>query len=431
MPVVRLGRRAVTSVPKVDKLTIFYDDELSGFGLRVMPSGTKTWIVEYRPGAGGRKTPKKRMAIGSAEIITPDQARKAAKDILAAVRMGQDPAGDKAEARRAETIDQLSRRYEKEAGHNRKVGTVTLYEGYWRLHIRPALGSKRAIDVTNADVAALHRAIGDEHPVTANRVISLLATFFGWLQDMKVVPEGHNPAAGIEKYREQGKDRYLTTEEFARLGTAIREAETVGIEWLPPDPDQPASKHARQRPETRRTVISRHAAAALRLLIFTGARLREILHLKWSEVDLQRGLLFLPDSKTGRKTIVLGAAALTVLQDIRGSGVYVIKGDDPAKPRADLKKPWALVSRHAGLEGVRLHDLRHSFASIGAGAGMGLPIIGKLLGHASTATTQRYAHLDADPLRRASDAITSVIAQAMNGSIENPRSDTDDHTEAA
>ncbi len=396
-----------------------------------MPSGSKTWIVEYRPGAGGRGTAKRRMAIGSADVITPDQARKAARDVLTALRLGQDPAGDKAEARRAETIDQLSRRYEKEAGYNRKPGTMKLYEGYWRLHIRPALGSKRAIDVTKADVAALHRAIGDEHPITANRVISLLATFFGWLQDMKVLAEGHNPAAGIEKYREQGKDRYLTTEEFARLGVAIREAETVGIEWLPPDPARPASKHARQRPETRRTIISRHAAAALRLLIFTGARLREILHLKWSEVDLERGLLFLPDSKTGRKTVVLGAAALAVLQDIRSNGVYVIEGDDPEKPKADLKKPWALVSRHAGLEGVRLHDLRHSFASVGAGSGMGLPIIGKLLGHASAATTQRYAHLDADPLRRASDAITSVIAQALNGNAEEPGSDTDDHTEAA
>ncbi|WP_199699201.1 site-specific integrase [Oleomonas cavernae] len=421
----------MTSVPKVDKLTIFYDDELSGFGLRVMPSGSKTWVVEYRPGAGGRGTAKRRMAIGSAEVITPDQARKAARDVLAAVRLGQDPAGDKAEARRAETLDQLSRRYEKEAGHNRKSGTVTLYEGYWRLHIRPAIGSKRAIDVTKADVAALHRAIGDEHPVTANRVISLLATFFGWLQEMKVVPEGHNPAAGIEKYREQGKDRYLTIEEFTRLGAAIREAETVGIEWLPPDPAKPASKHARQRPETRRTIISRHAAAALRLLIFTGARLREILRLKWSEVDLQRGLLFLPDSKTGRKTIVLGAAALAVLEGIRSNGVYVIEGDDPEKPKADLKKPWALISRHAGLEGVRLHDLRHSFASVGAGSGMGLPIIGKLLGHANTTTTQRYAHLDADPLRRASDAISAIIANALNKTGDITDGDAPDCSDAA
>lgn len=431
MPVMRLGRRAVTNVPKVDKLTVFYDDELRGFGLRVMPSGSKTWIVEYRPGAGGRGTAKRRMAIGSADVVTPDQARKAARDVLAAVRLGQDPAGDKADARRAETLDQLSRRYEQEAGVNRKATTAGLYESYWRLHIRPVLGPKRAIDITKADVASLHKAIGEGHPVTANRAISLLGSFFAWAQDMKIIPEGPNPAASIEKYREQGKDRYLTTEEFTRLGEAIREAETVGIEWQPIDMSKPNAKHVPKLLENRRTIISQHAAAALRLLIFTGARLREILNLRWKEVDLERGLLFLPDSKTGRKTIVLGAPAIAILKEIRGNGPYVIAGDDPDKPKTDLKRPWALVSRRAGLEDVRLHDLRHSFASVGAGSGMGLPIIGKLLGHASTATTQRYAHLDADPLRRASDAIGAAIALALDGKIEQGESDAGDHSDAA
>jgi len=170
----------------------------------------------------------------------------------------------------------------------------------------------------------------------------------------------------------------------------------------------------------------------LRLLLFTGARLREILHLKWEYYDASRGLLILPDSKTGQKTIVLGAPAMDVLNGLPKIGDYVIPGTARQvqgegnvfprledKPRADLKKPWARVQAHAKLEGVRLHDLRHSFASVGAGAGLGLPIIGKLLGHANAATTARYAHLDADPLRRATDAISNTIAAALASNTGN------------
>jgi integrase len=151
------------------------------------------------------------------------------------------------------------------------------------------------------------------------------------------------------------------------------------------------------------------------LLLFTGCRLREILHLRWTEIDFERGLLLLPDSKTGRKTVVLNAPALQVLADVpRISGCeFVIFGDNPKQPRADLQKPWALIKHHAKLNGVRLHDIRHTHASIGAGAGLGLPILGKLLGHKHTSTTEKYAHLDADPLRRASDRIGNKIAAAL------------------
>jgi integrase len=154
----------------------------------------------------------------------------------------------------------------------------------------------------------------------------------------------------------------------------------------------------------RRTVLSPHAVAAIRLLLFTGCRLREILHLRWTEVDFERGLLSLPDSKTGKKSVILNAPALAVLADLPRIGEFVIAGEAPDKPRADLRKPWEAVSRAADLKGVRLHDLRHSFASVGAGGGLGLPIVGKLLGHKNAATTERYAHLDTDPLRRASDS---------------------------
>lgn len=165
--------------------------------------------------------------------------------------------------------------------------------------------------------------------------------------------------------------------------------------------------------------------AALRLLILTGARLREILHLEWSQVDFDRGLLRLPDSKTGQKTIVLNAPSLAVLTGMARVGRYVIAGEGAGtaveKPRSDLKWPWTMITREASLEGLRIHDLRHNFAAFGAGGGMGLPIIGKLLGHTQAATTQRYAHLDADPLRRASNAIGNTLAAAM-GDVDNSSS---------
>ena len=137
-------------------------------------------------------------------------------------------------------------------------------------------------------------------------------------------------------------------------------------------------------------------------------------------------MFFLPDSKTGRKAVVLNAIAMQVLGDLERIGNYVIAGDDAGtereKPRADLKRPWRSITRRARLDGLRIHDLRHSFASIGAGGGMGLPIVGKLLGHADQATTARYAHLDNDPLRRASDVIGKAIANAMDGNVAADRS---------
>jgi integrase len=227
-----------------------------------------------------------------------------------------------------------------------------------------------------------------------------------------IVPENTNPARGVDKFKESRRERFLTGEELERLGSAIREAETTGIPWVV-DETKPTAKHVPK--SARITRISPSAAAALRLLLFTGCRLREILHLRWEHFDAERGCLFLPDSKTGRKTIILNAPALAVLNALERAGPYVVPGDNPERPRHDLKRPWEAVTRRAVLDGVRLHDLRHTYASFGAGGGLGLPIIGKLLGHAQAATTARYAHLDDHPLRRASESIASRIAAALDG----------------
>jgi integrase len=233
-----------------------------------------------------------------------------------------------------------------------------------------------------------------------------------------IVAEGVNPARRIEQFKEHRRERFLTGVELERLGSVLREAETKGIPW-DVDEGKPKARHL-PKPKNRFTKIGPFAAAAIRLLLFTGCRLREILHLKWEQVDLERGLLFLADSKTGRKTVILNAPALAVLAGLDRLGSYVVPGNDPEKPRADLKRPWEAVARQARLDGVRLHDLRHTYASFGAGDGLGLPIIGKLLGHTQASTTQRYAHLDADPLRRASEAIGGRIAAALDGKRGGP-----------
>jgi len=202
---------------------------------------------------------------------------------------------------------------------------------------------------------------------------------------------------------------------LSRLGEALRIAETDGIPWEA-DEAGPKAKHL-AKPANRRTRIDPHSIAAIRLLILTGARKQEILTSQWDHVDLQRGVLFLPDSKTGKKPVYLSAAALAVLASIpRYEGnPYIIAGAKPGAPRADLNKPWESITRASGLSGLRLHDLRHSFASVGAGGGLGLQIVGKLLGHTQTSTTARYAHLDADPLRRAADKIGAEISAALDG----------------
>ena len=215
---------------------------------------------------------------------------------------------------------------------------------------------------------------------------------------------------GSNVYREEGRERFLTSQEFERLGAAIREGETDGIPWEV-DHSKQTSKHVPK--SDRSTKLGSHAAGALRLLIFTGCRLREILHLKWTEIDFERGLLFLSSSKSGKRTVVLNSPAISVLEGLPRVGQYVIAGNDPDRPRSDLKRPWLIVTKRAGLPGVRIHDLRHSFASFGAGSGLGLPIVGKLLGHATQRMTARYAHLDNDPLRRASENIARQISKAM------------------
>lgn len=364
-----------------------WDRDLKGFGVRVQPTGDKSYVAKYRAGSG-RKAPTRRVTLGPVGKLTPDEARKLAKLTLGSVAHGLDPAASKAAERRAANLKELAELFLSEhVEAKRKPATAAHYRDILQRIVLPELGTRQGEKLTTADLARLHVRM-KKRPYQANRMLAVVGSLYAFAGKRKLVPTGFNPARGIDKYPEKGRERFLTADELGRLGDAIREAETVGLPWTV-DHKKSTAKHA-PKEANRRTVIDPFAAAAIRLLILTGARLREILKLQWQHVDFERGLLLLPDSKTGAKSIILNAPALAVLAGLEHVGSYVVAGQS------------------AGTEGEKPR------------AGLGLPIIGKLLGHARASTTQRYAHLDTDPLRRASDHIGARLAAALGEPANNP-----------
>jgi integrase len=413
----QITKRLIDGLPPRENEYFVWDAALAGFGVRVQTTGAKSYVVKYRAGTG-RGAPTRRVTLSRVGKITPDEARSLAKKTLGSVAHGADPAAQRAADKRASTFAEAAEQFLIEhVEAKRSASSASSYRDLLERLALPELGKRKADKITSAEIQRLHSK-NAHTPYQANRLLRVLSSLFTFAGKAHVVPVGFNPCRGIEYFPEEGRERYLTTQELALIGEAIREAETIGLPYAV-DQTKTTAKHA-PKEGNRRTVIGPHAAAALRLLIFTGARLREILHLKWEQVDFERGLLLLPTSKTGKKTIVLNAPALAVLDALTRTSGFVIAGASVDSPRADLKKPWKAVATRAGLSGVRIHDLRHTHASVGAGAGLGLPIIGKLLGHTQSATTQRYAHLDNDPLKKASENIGSRLAAAM-GEVKAPR----------
>jgi integrase len=348
-----ITQRHLKSLAAAAREYFVWDRDLKGFGVRVQPTGQKSYVVKYRAGSG-RNAPTRRLTLGAVGKLSPDEARRLAKATLGSVAHGLDPAATKTAERGAATLKELAELFLSEhVETKRKPTTASHYRDLLDRIVVPELGTRLAEKVTTADLARLHLRMKGR-PYQANRMLAVVGTLYGFAVKRKLVRAGFNPARGIDKYPEKGRERFLTADELARLGDAIREAETVGLPYSI-DASKPTAKHAPKEAK-RRTIVDPFATAAIRLLILTGARLREILKLEWQHVDFERGLLLLPDSKTGKKSIILNAPALTVLAGLKRVGVHVIAGQSAGtvveKPRADLNRPWRSIVKRAGLEGL-------------------------------------------------------------------------------
>lgn len=405
---IKITKRAVDALKARPVRYMTWDTELAGFGVRVGPSGSKSYLLKYRVG-GGRAGRVRWGVIGQHGTLTPDQAREIARRWAAEVAAGGDPAGEKLDKRQAPTVAELLGDYLRDHVETQNKPSTRAYvtDLVNRILLKDPIAKLKVADVTAADVARLHARLS-RTPTTANRVRSALSKAFALAETWGYRPRHSNPCQDVEKFKETARERFLSPAEFATLGDVLAKAERgeLGVEV------DGKAKAAR---------ISPWAAAAIRLLIFTGARRGEILGLRWEWIDAQAGRANLPDSKTGRKPLMLPPPALEVLRGLEqpesGKG-YVIRGGsytDPETPLANLKDPWGLVRRAAGIPDVRPHDLRHSFASVMAAGGSSLPVIGALLGHRDVKTTARYAHLSTDPLRAAADQFGGVIAGHLKG----------------
>ena len=283
---------------------ILWDDAVRGFGVIAFRNGGKVYVAQYRKDGRSRRT-----RIGDHGRLTPEEARKLAKVILGAVETGADPIAERRAAREVRTFKAVAEDFlSLHVATKRKARTGDEYRRILETRILPALGSKRIADVRRADITKLHGKLSST-PYEANRALALISVVWNWAARRGEVAFADNPAKAIERYPEQGRERYLTSPELARLGAALNEGETIGLPYSVDD-SKSSAKHA-PKADRRRTKLDPFATAAIRLLILTGARLREILDAHWENVDLERGVIFLADSKTGRKPVYLSAAAQT------------------------------------------------------------------------------------------------------------------------
>ena len=355
-----LTTRFVEALPASDREIVFWDRELPGFGVRVHPSGSKVYMVHKRSGGKSR-----RVTIGRHGVWSLDAARREAGGIIASLKNGETPARPGAEDGSASgpTIAELAEQYMAEHVAVRcKPTTARSCRHIFDKYLLPQFGRKRLGEITPEQVAALHYRLC-EKATTANQVIGLLSRLFHKAAKSGYAPEGGNPCRFVKKYPTRSCERFLSEREFLRLGIVLDELEAKGK-------------------------ISTTAAAGLRLLMLTGCRRNEILTLRWEDVDLEHDEIRLRDAKTGARAVPLSPTARHVLTSLprQLDNPWVISGRGPGARLSNLNATWGVVRKSARLEDVRIHDLRHSYASRALSLGESLPMIGKLLGHRKVQT---------------------------------------------
>ena len=397
----KISNRTVEALSVEDRDAVFWDGELLGFGVRVYPSGAKVYVVQTR-----REGRSKRVTVGRHGVISAPQARRRAALVIARLKAGEDPVPARAAPPRAAppppaapaaecsvTVAELADRFLREYVAVRcKPWTIMTYRGALDRWILPALGRLPVGTVTHVHVAALHYQLHDI-PYRANQVVAILNRMFSLAEVWGLRRAGDHPCRAIRKYQEHHRERFLSEEEFRRLGRVLDEVEA-------------------ETGEGRGRRLGASVAAALRLLMLTGCRRNEILTLRWEEVDLEAAELRLRDSKTGPRVVPLSATAVSVLAALpRVPGnPWVIPGAKPGGRLSNLNDHWLRIRARAGLDDVRIHDLRHSFASRALALGESLPSIGRLLGHGQVATTARYAHLARDAVKTSASRVADSIA---------------------
>ena len=386
-----ISRRTVEALPAGEREVVFWDHELSGFGVRVYPSGTKVYLVQTRSGGKSR-----RITIGRHGVLSAEQARRKAAQLIASIKAGEEPARPASPPEAGPTIAEVAERYMKEHVAVRcKPSTARACRSTLDRYLLPAFGARPLGTIGREEVAALQYRL-HKTPTMANRVVDLLSRLFNMAEVWGVAPDGGNPCRFVQKYKERTRERFLSEEEFGRLGFVLDELEAEGK-------------------------VSANAVAAIRLLMLTGCRRGEIVTLRWEDVDLEAGELRLRDSKTGPRQVALSPAAVRVLSAIlrHADNPWVIAGRKPGSRLSNLNASWLVVRARAGLEDVRLHDLRHSFASRALALGESLSMIGKLLGHRKVRTTARYAHLAQDSVKvsaaRVAESLRADMARSGNG----------------
>ncbi|MDE0361119.1 MAG: site-specific integrase [Rhodospirillaceae bacterium] len=380
----RLNNRTVAAL-KFDRETLVWDRHLPGFAVRVYPSGTCTYVVQTRGPYGAR-----RVTLGRHGAIGATEARRRAWQVIARIKAGKEPLPEHSVSRRAtgpKLADMAARYMDEYVAVHCKPATLRIRSAAIYRHLVPRLGKLRIGAIRRRHVTRLHQRLAAT-PVEANNAVITLSQIFTKAQDWGILAEGANPCRHVELYRQRKRERFLTEAEFKRLGRVLDESEENGGAT-------PA------------------AIAAIRLLILTGCRRGEILGLRWDDVDLESRELRLRDTKTGPRTVPLSPAAVKLLAGLPRyeGGPWVIPGRKPGTHLVRLGNAWRLLRKRAGLNDVRLHDLRHSFASSALALGESLPMIARLLGHRQIASTARYAHLARASVHEAAARVADSLAE--------------------